>query len=202
MNSSDTGINFNLYSLKRKSKTMNRVLTLAILIAGSLGMAHAACTPANKAGTATATIGGKTVTITYCAPSMRGRHIFGGADALQPDNTVWRMGADSATSMHTDADLTFGSVNVPKGDYTMYIALDTGKWDLIISKQTGQWGINRDGSTSLDTAKEVGRVHLTMAKASAPVELFKITLTSTGGDKGKLDLAWENVSASTTFTAK
>ncbi|HWC97006.1 MAG TPA: DUF2911 domain-containing protein [Candidatus Sulfopaludibacter sp.] len=181
---------------------MNRVLTFAFLIAGSLGMARAACTPANKAGTATATIGGKAVTITYCAPSMKGRKIFNGAGALQPDNTVWRMGADSATSLHTDAALTFGSVNVPAGDYTLYIALDTGKWDLVISKQTGQWGINRDGSTSLDTAKEVGRVHLTMSKPSAPVELFKISLESTGGDKGKLDMAWENVAASTTFTAK
>ena len=181
---------------------MNRVLTLALCIGATLGMAHAACTPANKAGTATATIGGKAVTITYCAPSMKGRHIFNGAGALQPDNSIWRMGADSATSLHTDADLTFGSVNVPKGDYTLYIALDTGKWDLVISKQTGQWGINRDGSTSLDTSKEVGRVHLAMSKPGAPVELFKINLASAGGDKGKLDMAWENVEASTTFTAK
>jgi hypothetical protein len=181
---------------------MNRVLTTALLIAGSLGMANAACTAANKPGTASVTIGGKAVTIGYCAPSMKGRHIFGGADALQPDNTIWRAGADSATFLHTDADLAFGSVNVPKGDYTLYLALNTVKWDLVISKQTGQWGINRDGSTSLDTSKEVGRVHLTMAKPSAPVELYKITLSSAGGDKGKVEFAWENVTASTTFTAK
>ena len=188
---------------RRKTNTMNRVLTCVLLLAGSLGMAHGACTAANQAGTATATIGGKTVSIAYCAPSMKGRKIFGGADALQPDNSIWRAGADSATSLHTDADLTFpGGVNVPKGDYTLYIALNTGKWDLVISKQTGQWGINRDGSTSLAKDKEVGRVHLTMAKPTAPVELYKITLSSTGGDKGKLELAWENVTASTTFTAK
>lgn len=171
-------------------------------MAGSLGMARAACTAANQPGTATVAIGGKTVSIAYCAPSMRGRKIFGGADALQPDNTVWRAGADSATSLHTDADLEFSGVKVPKGDYTLYIALNTGKWDLVISKQTGQWGINRDGSTSLNKAQEVGRVHLTMSKPPAPVELYKISLSSAGGNKGKLEMAWENVAASATFTAQ
>jgi len=181
---------------------MTRVLSCVLLIAGSLGMAHARCTAANQQGTATVTIGGKAVTIGYCAPSMKGRKIFGGADALQPDNTIWRVGADSATSLHTDADLAFPGVNVPKGDYTLYIALNTGKWDLVISKQTGQWGINRDGSTSLEKAQEVGRVHLTMSKPPAPVELYKIALSSAAGNKGKLELAWENVAASTTFTAQ
>ncbi len=181
---------------------MTRALQCVLLLGASLGMAQARCTAANQPGKATATIDGKTITIDYCAPSMKGRHIFGGAGALQPDNTIWRAGADSATSMHTDADLKIGGVTVPKGDYTLYIALNTGKWDLVISKQTGQWGINRDGSTTLEKAQEVGRVHLTMSKPSAPIELYKITLTATGGDKGKLELGWENVTGSVNFTAK
>lgn len=180
---------------------MNRLITLTLLIACSTGLAHARCTGANQSEKASAAIDGKTVAINYCAPSMRGRHIFGGDGALQPDNTIWRMGADSATSFHTDVDLDIGGVTVPKGNYTMYIALNTGKWDLIISRQTGQWGINFNYTTTLDTTKEVGRVPLTMSKPSSPVELFKVTLTPTGGNKGRLDITWENVSASTTFTA-
>ncbi len=177
---------------------MTRVWKSVLLLTAALGMAQARCTSANQPGKATVDINGKTITIDYCAPSMRGRHIFRGAGALQPDNSIWRAGADSATSMHTDADLTFpGGVHVPKGDYTLYIALNTGKWDLVISKQTGQWGINRDGSTTLEKAQEVGRVHLTMGKPSAPVELYKITLSP-----GKLEFAWENVTATTTFTAR
>jgi hypothetical protein len=177
---------------------MTRVWKSVFLLAAGLGMAHARCTPANHPGKATADMNGKAITIGYCAPSMKGRHIFGGAGALQPDNTIWRAGADSATSLHTDADLTFpGGVHVPKGDYTLYIALNTGTWDLVISRQTGQWGIKGDGSTTLEKAQEVGRVHLTMGKPSAPVELYKVALSP-----GKLEFAWENVTASTTFTAK
>src|ERR1035438_7964259 len=46
---------------------------------------------------------GKTVTIQYSRPSMRGRKIFGG---LVPYDQVWRTGANSATSLETDVDLT------------------------------------------------------------------------------------------------
>src|ERR1700722_18344976 len=50
-------------------------------------------------------IGGKQIWIYYHAPSVRGRHFFGGADAVQPDDSIWRAGADYATVLHTDAAL-------------------------------------------------------------------------------------------------
>jgi Protein of unknown function (DUF2911) len=151
---------------------------------------------------ATATIGGKQIWIVYHAPSVRGRKIFGGADALQPDDTTWRLGADYATVMHTDGTLEFNGVTVPPGDYSLYAALDKGKWQLIINKQTGQWGINMDGSTTDNPSKDLGRVPLTMGKPSSPVEQLKIDVAHTGGNKGKLDIEWENVTASAPFTVK
>ena len=146
--------------------------------------------------------GDKEVWIVYHAPSVKGRKIFGSADALQKPGTTWRMGADWATFLHTDADLTIGGVTVPKGEYTLYAMLDEGKWQLAISKQTGQWGINRDGSTTFDTSKAVGTAPMTMSKPPALVEQLSIKLTSTGAGKGKLTVEWENVSASVDFTAK
>ena len=62
----------------------------------------------------TVTINGKQIWIAYHAPSVNGRKIFGGADALQPDGSIWRLGADYATVLHTDADLDLGGVAVPK----------------------------------------------------------------------------------------
>jgi hypothetical protein len=152
--------------------------------------------------TAEATIGGKEIWIVYHAPSAKGRKIFGAADALQPPNTVWRMGADQATFLHTDADLDINGLAVPKGEYTLYIALNAGKWDLIVNKKTGQWGINRDGSTTMDPAQNVGKTALTMSKPGAPVEQMSITLAASGGNKGKLTVAWSDVSGSVDFTAK
>jgi hypothetical protein len=151
---------------------------------------------------ATATINGKQLWIAYHAPSVRGRKIFGGADTLQPDDTTWRLGADYATVLHTDGELDFSGLTVPPGDYSLYMALDKGKWELIVNKQTGQWGIKMDGSTTDDPSKDVGRVALTMSKPPAAVEQLKIALSGTGGNKGKLDIAWENVDASANFSVK
>jgi hypothetical protein len=136
------------------------------------------------------------------APSVRGRHVFGGADALQPDDSVWRLGADSATVLHTDAALDLHGLAVPAGDYSLYIFLDKGKWQLIVNKKTGQWGINQDNSTTDQPADELGRIALTMAKPAALVETLKIDLSSAGGNKGKLQIEWEKVSASLPFTVK
>ena len=90
------------------------------------------------------------------------------------------------------------------GVYTAHYLLKRlpAGWQLIVSKQTGQWGINRDGSTSLDKSKELGRVPMKMSKPPAPVETYKMTLAGTGGNKGKLTLEWENVVASVDFTVK
>ena len=109
-----------------------------------------------------------------------------------------------------DADLDIGGLAVPKGDYTLYIDLDKGNWKLIVDKQLTnargtrpQWGIvDAKGATTNDPAKEEGRADLTMGKPAAPVETLKIGLTHTDATHGKLDIAWENVTASVPFTVK
>lgn len=149
-----------------------------------------------------ATIAGKQIWIYYHAPSVRQRKVFGSADALQPEDSVWRLGADYATVLHTDGTLTFRGLTVPPGDYSLYAFLDKGKWELIVNKKTGQWGINRDGSTTDQPADEVGRVPMTMSKPASPVETLKIDLDSPGGNRGAISVAWADVRATAPFTVK
>jgi hypothetical protein len=127
---------------------------------------------------------------------MRGRKIFNGSGALQPDNTIWRAGANEATALHTDADLDIGGLALPKGDYTLFIWLDPQQWKLVVNKQTGQPG------TEYHQEQDLGRVPMTMSKPPAPIETYKMTLSSEGGNKGKLQLEWENVIASVPLTVK
>jgi len=194
---------------------MKQILLSALFLAGLTGLATAQVKmddlKTNNAKSpftsTTATIAGKELWIAYHAPSVNGRKIFGGSGALQPDGTVWRLGADYATVLHTDADLDLGGVAVPKGDYALYADLDNGQWKLIINKTLMKgtrhiWGINMDGSTTDDPATEVGRAPMTMAKPPAPVEKLKITLSGTGGAKGKILVEFENVTASVPFTVK
>jgi hypothetical protein len=155
---------------------------LALICAGAV---FAQVSPAT---TESATVGGKNVSIKYGAPSVRGRKIFGDGGQLSSDPTypAWRAGADSATALHTDADLTIGNLSVPKGDYTIYIQVkDPTAWELIVNKQTGQWG------TVYDASKDLGRVKMTMSVPPSLVERLKYTFSGLGTAKGRLEVSWE-----------
>lgn len=153
----------------------------------------------SPAAQSSVTIAGKTISVHYSAPSVRHRKIFGPGGLLSQDPTypAWRAGANSATSFHTDGALDIGGLSVPKGDYTVYVwVADPDNWQLILSKQTGQWGLEYNQKMDL------GRVKMTMSKPSAPVEVYKMTLSGTGAKSGKLELAWENHVASVPITVK
>src|SRR5438309_11943722 len=151
--------------------------------------------------TASVTIGGKTISVNYSAPSVNGRQgkLFGkdGRIGQDPNYPIWRAGANAATTLHTDADLDVSGLAVPKGDYTLYVDLtDPENWKLIFSKQTGQWGLTYNAD------QDLGRVKMTMSKPPALVEQLKYKLTDVGGNKGKIELSWENHVASVNLTVK
>jgi hypothetical protein len=177
---------------------MKTILISAAALVAAVSLASAE----TKTGlTESATIAGKTIAIKYSAPAVNGRagKLFGkdGQIGKDPTYPVWRAGANAATALHTDADLELAGLAVPKGDYTLYVNVaNPAAWELIINKQTGQ------GGTTYDAKQDLGRVKMTMAKPATMVEQLKYTLTGTGGNKGKLELAWENVAASVTFTVK
>jgi len=172
------------------------VLIYTGLGAAAMGFGYAQQSPPAEASV---TIGGKSITIKYASPSVRGRKIFGdgGLISHDPHYPVWRAGANAATALHTDADLDIGSLHVPAGDYTLFVDVSNpDQWTLIVSKKTGEWGLAYD-----DTA-DLGRVPMQMSKPASSIEKFKITLSSEGGGAGKLRMEWENHIASVTLHAK
>ena len=158
-----------------------------------------ACAQKSPVTQAKGEIGGKSLTIKYSAPSVRGRQIFGdgGRISSDPNYPVWRAGADSSTTMHTDADIQIGELTVPKGDYSLYVLVkDADAWQLIINKQTGQWGLEYDAS------QDLGRVKMKMSKPGAVIEQLKYVISSTGPKTGKIEIEWEHHIASVPVTAK
>jgi DUF2911 family protein len=175
-------------------------MTKCVLICATLAMT-ASLSFAQKSPPAdtSVTLGGKAITIKYCAPSVRGRQIFGdgGLVSHDPHYPVWRAGANSATALHTEADLDIQGLKVPAGDYTLFVNVaDPDHWEFIVSKDTKEWGLGYKDNMDL------GRVKMAMSKPSALIETYKMTLSSTGGNAGKLQLEWENHIASVSFTAK
>jgi hypothetical protein len=175
-------------------------MTKCVLICAALAVS-ATVSFAQKSPPAqtTVTIDGKAITIKYSAPSVRGRQIFGDGGLISHDQhyPVWRAGANAATALHTDADLDIQGLHVPAGDYTLFVNVaDPNHWELIVSKDTKEWGL------AYKADKDLGRVKMEMSNPAAPIEVYQMTLSSDGGNAGKLRLEWENHIASVSFTAK
>ncbi len=143
----------------------NRIL-LVLPVAVFLLAAVAAAQQTDKSkrpsppGTAEVTLKGKKITIEYSRPFMKGRKIMG---EVVPYGKVWRTGANEATALTTEADLSIGGANVPAGKYTLYTLPSEGTWKLIINKQTGQWG------TVYKEDQDLARVDMEKSKLSEPV---------------------------------
>jgi hypothetical protein len=154
---------------------------------------------ASPAAVARTSVNGNTLQISYSAPSVRGRQIFGAGGLVSKDGTypVWRAGANDATAFHTDADLLVGTLAVPKGDYTLFVLVqDPNAWQLIVNKQTGQWGL------TYDPKQDLGRVPMKMAVPPSPIEQLKYLLTNTGANAVTLTLEWERHVATVPITVK
>jgi len=171
------------------------ILTAALIAAATLATAQQKAPPVSPAATATATIGGKTITIKYNSPGVKGREgkLFGkdGRIGKDPHYPVWRGGANPATTLITEGDLTIGDLKVPAGTYTLFFDIsDPDNWVMIVSKDVGEWGL------AYDSTKDLGRTPMKMTKPSAMVENLKYTIDALGGTTGKITLEWEDHSAS------
>ena len=138
------------------------------------------------------------ITITYGQPHARARKVEGG---LIPLDTVWRFGANMATTLHTDLDITLGDLNLPRGDYTLFILYARSGYSLIVSRGTGQWG------TDYDATKDVGRVSLTSRALAEPEPSLTIYLvpdapqptTGYAELKGALRIKWGTTELATSW---
>ena len=177
---------------------MRRVgyLAAAIAVASFVNPVLAQQQRASPKDTVTATVGGAKIEITYSRPSKKGRQIWGGPLLDVPSKEVWRLGANEATTLTTNATLLFGSTSVPAGQYTLFFAhAASGTEQLIINKQTGQWG------TEYDQKQDLGRVDLKMDKVTTPVEQLTISVEPQGNG-GVLKIAWDDRTYSTAFTVQ
>lgn len=161
---------------------MNQIfnrLTL-MLAASSLLFAGVLATRAHgqNRGEAKATVGKANVTVEYGRPSLRGRDPL---KMMQP-GTVWRLGADAATTLGTDADLDFGGTRVPKGKHILLARMaEGGKWSLIVSSKA---------ANQFDASAKIAEVPLEVTQAAESVEQMTINLSADKDARGKIEIAW------------
>ena len=137
------------------------------------------------------------IRVDYGQPHLRGRSLHAGG--LVPLDSVWRTGANEATSFETDVDLSLGGATVPKGKYTLYSLPTSRGWTLIINKNTGQWG------TEYDAQHDLARVALRHRQLRDPVESLSIALvpaSAAAPATGQLRIVWGTADLSADWAVK
>ena len=98
-------------------------------------------------------IGVCNVALTYGRPAARGRKIIGG---LVPYDKVWRAGANEATVLSFDHDMSFGGKTISKGMYGLFMIPKKDKWTIILNRVYNQWG-----AYNYDSNHDVLRIEVT-----------------------------------------
>lgn len=128
---------------------------------------------------------GVDVKVEYCQPYKKGRKIFGG---LVPYGQVWRTGANEATVITLEQNVTVAGQPLDEGEYSLWTIPSEGNWIVIFNRETGQWG------TDYDQTKDVLRVPVLARKRGAVAEQFYISFAPQSGGTDMV-LAWDNTEA-------
>jgi len=132
--------------------------------------------------------------IDYGQPHARGRAIFG---ELVPYGQVWRLGANWATTLMLDVDMRIGDLDLPRGEYTLFLLPREDGGELIVSEETRQWG------TDYDASRDFGRTSVRRRELAEPAESLVITLQPSFPQEdgsvpaGELRIAWGRVEYAT-----
>ena len=129
-------------------------------------------------GAVEAMVGDAKVSIEYGRPSLKGRDML----AQATDGMVWRLGADSSTTLTTSGDLDFAGTKIAAGSYSLFAKKMGDGWTLLVNSQTGQWGTEHDAS------RDIAEIPL-MVHPGENREQFTVVLHGQAND-GMLHFEW------------
>lgn len=132
---------------------------------------------------------GLDVKVVYCRPFKKGRLIFGEEKdkALVPYGKYWRLGANEATEITFNKDVTFAGKPVPAGSYRMYAVPSAQSWQVTLNSELGKFGYFEP-----NYALDVVKVDAPVGTAPSETEQFTIALEpDTTGIK--MNFVWDKV---------
>ena len=128
------------------------------------------------------------IEISYSRPYKKNRLIFGGADkkALVPFGKYWRLGANFATSIEINQNVSFAGRPLNKGKYRLYAVPFKNNWRLVINSESGVFGFNEP-----DYSKDIMAVNLPVNILNDELEQFTIDFVELDSILN-LRMRWDN----------
>lgn len=132
---------------------------------------------------------GLDVKVVYCRPYKKDRLIFGEEKdkALVPYGKYWRLGANEATEITFNKDVTFAGKAVTAGSYRMYAVPSAQSWQLTLNSELGKFGYFEP-----NYALDVLKVDVPVGAAPSETEQFTIALEPDSAGI-KMNFVWDNV---------
>lgn len=140
--------------------------------------------------------GALAIKLFYNRPYKKGREIFG---KLVPFDSVWRTGANEATTFETNQDLNIEGKVLPKGKYSLWTIPNPGSWTIIFNNEYGQWGVNSDGAANRDPARDVLSVTVPAVVQDREFEQFTINFEKVG-EENEMVLIWDKTLVAMPFS--
>ncbi len=132
----------------------------------------------------------KTAKVIYSRPQLKGRSL----SELAPAGKVWRTGANEATEITFNKDVTLGKTKIKAGTYSLYTIPNEKEWTIILNKDINVWG-----AYSYKEANDVARLNVPVTQAEDTLEAFSMVFTKT--DNGIiLNLGWDKTRVAIPFT--
>jgi hypothetical protein len=137
------------------------------------------------------------ISIQYSRPFVRNRTIFGSKEqgALQPYGEYWRLGANEATEITFNRNVSFNGNAVNAGTYRIYAIPGAEAFELILNSELGVWGV-----FDPDAEKDIIKTKVPVEKISPPIEQFTISMLAVG-DTTNVNFEWEKVRLSVPIVA-
>lgn len=127
----------------------------------------------------------------YSRPGMKGRKIFGD---LVPFGKVWRTGANAATRIKFNDDVSIGGQPLKAGEYALYTIPGENEWVVIINKGSANWG------TDYKQEDDLLRVKVKSSKLNDPVESFTMQFDNVKANSADLKIMWEKTAVAVPIT--
>jgi hypothetical protein len=157
---------------------------LAFLATSALGPALRAQIRASEPASVSQTVDGTKITIEYSRPRARGRdNIFGTRDVKW--NEVWTPGANYATTLEANHDITLDGHPVPKGKYSLWLVVKkSGPWTFVLDPRAKLFHMAHPDSTS-------SQIRFDVKAQSAPLtEVLTWTFPNVSATGATLAMSW------------
>jgi tetratricopeptide (TPR) repeat protein len=132
------------------------------------------------------------IELTYSRPNIRGRKVFGD---LVPYGKLWRTGANAATHIKFEDDVTIGGTAVKAGEYVLYTIPDPNEWEVILNKGISNWGI--DG---YKPEEDVVHVKVKPMKMDDAVETLTMQFANVKPSSTELHIMWDKTAVAVPIT--